>query len=176
MMSPRCQFLYSTSNQLLTGQIPKWESGCWHSVQITVSWQPKMVSSYGPKFKGKPTWCMHCVVIKETRTVIGQLFCTMRRLTALFKISSPLCVTTEEIQPVSSSVRSVLWAARSAYRCFCSVLALCLMLTVCFLHFVKCIWAHSIRKLNTQVFPPPLAARERQNSAQPVAGALDSLK
>ncbi|XP_042650568.1 WD repeat-containing protein WRAP73 isoform X2 [Tyto alba] len=48
MMFPKCQFLYSISNQLLTGQIPKWESGCWHSVQITVSWQPKMVFTWSP--------------------------------------------------------------------------------------------------------------------------------
>lgn len=109
MTFPRCQFLYSISNQLLTGQIPKWELGCWHSVQITVSWQPKMVSSYCPVLKGKATHCRWCVFRKETRTITGQLFCTTGRL-VLCKISSLLCrrVTTEEIQPMSSSVHKVL--------------------------------------------------------------------
>lgn len=160
MTFPRCQFLYSISSQLLTGQIPKWELGCWHSVQITVSWQPKMVSSYCPILKGKPTHCLWCVFIKETRTIIGQLFCTMRRLVALFKISSPLCkrVTTEEIQPMSSSIRKVLWAARTAYQCINSVVALHLMKIVCFLYFIKCMRAHCIRKWNTQIFPPPFTA------------------
>lgn len=44
MTFPRCQSLSSTSNLLLIGLIPKWGLGCWHSVQITVSWQPEMIT------------------------------------------------------------------------------------------------------------------------------------
>lgn len=62
MTFPRCQSLSSTSNLLLIGLIPKWGLGCWHSVQITVSWQPEMVSSFCPPLKGKP-FCYMCITL-----------------------------------------------------------------------------------------------------------------
>lgn len=91
----RCQFLYCMSNQLLTGQIPKWELGCWPSVQITVSWQPEMVSSDCPASEGNP-WGMWGVSSAQTILLHYK------------KSHGPVkYVTKEETQPVFCCVLTV---------------------------------------------------------------------